>query len=203
MKNSITACRSLCPSLMWLFRVSVARSCYSRGDNKKDRRYANLTDTVDLETRRRTMAAVKSSNTVPEIRLRKALHARGLRYRLQVKGLAGKPDLVFPKHNAVVFVHGCFWHGHDCGACRIPQTNTDYWRKKIAGNVERDTRNLQELSVSGWRIAIVWECALRGQRQRPLEELSQVMLKWFRSNKPFLELRGVMNVNNTGKPSKG
>jgi len=138
------------------------------------------------------MAAVKSWNTVPELRLRKALHARGLRYRLHVKGLAGKPDLVFTKHRAVLFVHGCYWHGHDCGACRIPQTNTEYWVGKIARNVGRDKHSMESLSASGWRTAVVWECALRGPRKQPLEDISDVVFKWLRGDGHFLEIGGVI-----------
>jgi DNA mismatch endonuclease (patch repair protein) len=136
------------------------------------------------------MAAVKSGTTVPELQLRRALHARGLRYRLHVKGLAGKPDLVFPKHRAVLFVHGCFWHGHDCGACRIPQTNREYWTGKIARNVRRDRRNVETLTASGLRIATVWECALRGPRKLPFEEVSDVVFKWLGGGEPLLEVGG-------------
>ncbi len=137
------------------------------------------------------MAAVKSGDTVPEVRLRKALHARGLRYRLHVKGLAGRPDLVFPAHRAVVFVHGCFWHGHDCGACRIPQTNREYWTAKIARNVRRDGESAATLSASGWRVATVWECALRGPRRHPLEHVSEIVFKWLGGRRRSLVVRGV------------
>lgn len=136
------------------------------------------------------MAAVKSGNTVPEVRLGKALHARGLRYRLHVKGLAGSPDLVFPAYRAVVFVHGCFWHGHDCGACRIPQTNREYWTAKIARNVRRDGESVAALLASGWRIATVWECALRGPRKQPLEHVSELVFKWLRGRRRSLSVSG-------------
>lgn len=136
------------------------------------------------------MAAVKSWDTAPEVRLRKALHARGLRYRLHVKGLAGRPDLVFPGRKAVVFVHGCFWHGHDCGACRIPQTNREYWTGKIARNVRRDRESAATLSASGWRVATVWECALRGPRKHSLERISDVVFKWLRDGRRSFDVRG-------------
>jgi DNA mismatch endonuclease (patch repair protein) len=146
------------------------------------------------------MAAVKSGNTVPEISLRKALHARGLRYRLHVRELAGKPDLAFPKFRAVVFVHGCFWHAHDCGACRIPQTNNEYWTRKIARNSIRDAQTRETLRASGWRVAIVWECALRGPRKQSLEQVSETVMKWLRGGSRFLEVRGV--AGGAARPSR-
>ena len=108
------------------------------------------------------MRAVKSSNTKPEMHLRKALHRLGYRYRLNVKTLPGKPDLVFAKHRTVIFVHGCFWHGHNCKrGARAPKTNAKYWREKIAQNKARDQRNQSALTENGWRVIIVWECELR------------------------------------------
>ena len=107
------------------------------------------------------MRAVKSQDTKPELKLRKALHALGFRYRLNVKTLPGKPDLVFPKHRAVIFVHGCFWHGHDCKrGARVPKTNTDYWLAKITRNKERDLTNTAALKKLGWRVITLWECEL-------------------------------------------
>jgi len=107
------------------------------------------------------MRAVKSQDTKPELKLRKTLHALGYRYRLNVKTLPGKPDLVFPKFRTVIFVHGCFWHGHDCKrGARIPKTNTDYWRAKISRNKERDVANATALKKLGWRIIALWECEL-------------------------------------------
>ena len=145
------------------------------------------------------MAAVKSGNTVPELQLRRALHARGLRYRLHVKGLAGKPDLVFPKRRAALFVHGCFWHGHDCGACRIPQTNNEYWTGKIGRNVRRDRQTLETLSASGWRVATVWECALRGPKKLPIEDISDAVFKWLGGDGPRLDIGCASGVNAAGE----
>lgn len=120
------------------------------------------TDVFSPEKRSSIMRAVKSANTKPEIALRKALFALGLRYRLNVKDLPGKPDLVFPKHRAVVFMHGCFWHGHDCArGGRVPKANRDYWRAKISRNKERDAQNTAALSSQGWRVFTVWECELK------------------------------------------
>lgn len=107
------------------------------------------------------MRAVKGADTKPEIALRKALFAKGFRYRLNVKGLPGKPDLVFPKYRAVIFVHGCFWHGHDCArGSRTPKTNRAYWTAKIARNRARDKENTKRLKALGWRVRVIWECRI-------------------------------------------
>ena len=124
---------------------------------------APRTDVFTPEQRSAVMRAVKSSNTKPEIALRKALFALGYRYRLNVKTLPGKPDLVFAKHRTVIFVHGCFWHGHDCKrGRRVPKTNRDYWTAKIARNRARDEKNEAALAALGWRVITVWECELKG-----------------------------------------
>ena len=118
-------------------------------------------DVFSPEKRSAIMRAVKSKDTKPELRLRKALHALGFRYRLNVKDLPGKPDLVFPKHGAVIFVHGCFWHGHSCKrGRRKPKANADYWQEKIAKNRARDFKNNKALTSMGWRVLIVWECEM-------------------------------------------
>ena len=119
-------------------------------------------DVYDAEKRAAVMRAVKGKNTKPEITLRKALFTRGFRYRLNVKDLPGKPDLVFPKYRAAIFVNGCFWHGHDCKrGARTPKTNRDYWIAKIARNQERDKAALSALAELGWRTLTIWECELR------------------------------------------
>src|SRR3546814_19673560 len=112
------------------------------------------------------MAAIKGSHTKPELLIRKALHAAGLRYRLHVKDLPGKPDLVFPRHRAVVFVNGCFWHRHDCHLFKWPATRQDFWREKIGRNVANDEHAIGILTDAGWRVATVWECALKGRTRR-------------------------------------
>jgi DNA mismatch endonuclease (patch repair protein) len=120
------------------------------------------TDVFSKKKRAEIMRAVKARDTGPELKLRKALHARGLRYRLNDRRLPGSPDLVFPKHRAVLFVHGCFWHGHDCArGRRKPKTNAAYWRAKIARNVKRDQEVVAALRRMGWRIKISWECDLQ------------------------------------------
>jgi len=119
-----------------------------------------MKETRDL--RSRIMRAVKATNTAPEIAVRHMAHKMGYRFRLHRGDLPGKPDLVFPKLRKVIFVHGCFWHGHHCArGAREPKANAEYWRKKIQGNWARDARNRAALKVLGWRSAIIWECELK------------------------------------------
>jgi DNA mismatch endonuclease, patch repair protein len=111
------------------------------------------------------MGGIRGKNTKPELSLRKALHARGFRYRLHRKGLPASPDLVFPRYRAVCFIHGCFWHRHPgCRYATTPKTREDFWEAKFAATVERDDRSRTRLLQAGWRVAIVWECSLRGKR---------------------------------------
>lgn len=108
------------------------------------------------------MRAVRSKDTKPELLVRRLAHAMGYRFRLHRKDLPGSPDLVFPGRRSVIFVHGCFWHGHDCRrGARQPKDNADYWRAKVARNMARDARVLNELGEAGWRSMILWECELR------------------------------------------
>jgi len=114
------------------------------------------------EERRRIMQAVKSCNTIPEIRVRRLVHAEGYRYRLHVRLLPGCPDLVFPSRRKVIFVNGCFWHGHTCArGSRVPKANRQYWERKIARNKERDLASLNELEALGWQVLTIWECEMR------------------------------------------
>jgi DNA mismatch endonuclease (patch repair protein) len=123
--------------------------------------------------RSRTMRAVKSKNTSPELYVRRLLHAQGYRYRLHRKDLPGCPDLVFNRRKRVIFVHGCFWHGHGCArGSRVPKSNTEYWRTKVARNRSRDVLAQQQLEASGWKVMAVWECELR-EEATLLERLSQ------------------------------
>lgn len=113
------------------------------------------------------MSRIRARDTKPELLLRRGLHARGFRFRLHRRDLPGRPDLVFPSRHAAVFVHGCFWHGHNCPMCRMPATRPAFWRAKIAGNRARDRKAVAALTALGWRILIVWECALRGPARQP------------------------------------
>jgi DNA mismatch endonuclease (patch repair protein) len=121
-----------------------------------------MTDRLTPVERSRQMARIKGVNTLPELRLRKALHARGLRFRLHVRSLPGRPDVVLPRHRAIVFVHGCFWHRHNgCKLAYKPKSNALFWCKKFAANSARDKRQLRDLASLGWRVVIAWECELR------------------------------------------
>lgn len=116
------------------------------------------------------MRGIRSSNTQPELQVRKALHARGFRYRLNSKELPGRPDIVLPKWKAVIFVHGCFWHAHQgCRYFRIPATRTEFWEQKLTANVARDARQIEQLRAAGWRVLVVWECALKNKNATVLE----------------------------------
>lgn len=138
-------------------------------------------DVVDKTTRSRMMAGIRGRNTKPEMLVRRALHAAGFRYRLHASNLPGKPDLVFPKYNAVILVHGCFWHRHSgCRWCNCPSSNVIFWEGKFSQNVERDARNIKDLLNLGWRIAVVWECAWRRQ---PSEKIAATLGEWLRSSR--------------------
>ena len=112
------------------------------------------------------MSGIRSKNTRPELIVRRMLHAAGYRYRLHDRSLPGKPDLVFAGRKAVIFVNGCFWHGHDCHLFRWPGTRTDFWRDKISTNIRRDRRTRDELAALGWRVGEIWECSLKGRECR-------------------------------------
>ena len=138
------------------------------------------------------MSRVQGKNTKPEKLLRSALHARGLRYRLHVKDLPGRPDMVFSRHRTALFVHGCFWHGHNCSLFRIPETRREFWENKINGNRERDLNASNLLQKSGWRVLTVWECALRGRYRLPVNDLfnrlCQSITSGERTNIEFMEM---------------
>lgn len=117
------------------------------------------------------MAGIGPANTRPEMLVRRGLHALGWRYRLHDRSLPGCPDLVFPSRRAVIFVNGCFWHGHHCHLFKWPKSRIEFWREKIVGNVRRDARRRRELESLGWRVADVWECTLKGRERMPLEQV--------------------------------
>lgn len=121
----------------------------------------SMADTLTPAERSERMSRIRSSDTKPEIVLRKALHKLGFRFRLHGRRLPGKPDIVLPKHRTVIFVHGCFWHRHPgCKVATTPKTNTDFWIDKFDRNQSRDTRNSEALAAAGWRVLVVWECEL-------------------------------------------
>ena len=147
-----------------------------------------MTDVHSPAVRSKNMQAIRSKNTRPEITVRSLLHAAGFRYRLHVSDLPGKPDLVFPKYRAVIMVNGCFWHGHDCKFCKLPSTRIDFWKQKIEKNRANDERSSLALRSAEWRIAIVWECALRKKKADSFENVTQKLSDWLRSLDASMEL---------------
>ncbi len=140
-----------------------------------------MTDVHSKETRSYNMAMIKSKNTKPELLVRKYLFSKGFRYRLNVKGLPGKPDIVLPKYRTVIFIHGCFWHGHEgCKIAHIPQTRPEYWKAKIQKNINRDQTHHANLKNAGWNIMTIWECQLKPQvRQQTLESIELLLQKTY------------------------
>lgn len=121
-----------------------------------------MTDVHDKETRSYNMSRIKGRNTKPEMLVRKFLFSNGFRYRLYDKKLPGKPDIVLPKYKTVIFINGCFWHGHEgCKFFVTPKTRTEWWLEKINGNIENDTVKIQKLKELGWRVIVIWECELK------------------------------------------
>ena len=120
-----------------------------------------MADNHTKEVRSRNMSHIRSTNTKPEEKVRKYLFSKGFRYRKNVRGLPGCPDIVLPKYRSVIFVNGCFWHKHDCPRFVWPSSNQEYWIPKITRNVERDAKNQQTLKAMGWQIITVWECELK------------------------------------------
>lgn len=146
-------------------------------------------DTVDKATRSKIMSKVGQKATGPEMKLRKALFARGLRYRLNVKKLPGSPDIVLPKYKAAIFVHGCFWHRHEgCKYATMPKSRVEFWTEKFQANIERDRRNVEKLLEMGWRVAIVWECGLKGKDVEKINRTVEDIVRWLNSDRPFIEV---------------
>lgn len=130
-----------------------------------------MTDVLTPAQRRLNMSRIRGRDTKPELQLRHGLHAAGLRYRLHPPELPGRPDIVFPRHHAVILVHGCFWHGHDCHLFRMPATRAEFWTTKIRRNQERDERTRRTLLEEGWRVLTVWECAMKGPHRRDMPDV--------------------------------
>lgn len=149
-----------------------------------------MTDVVSPKTRSKMMSGIQGKNTKPEILIRRALHKRGFRYRINVKSLPGKPDLVFPKYKAVIHINGCFWHGHNCHLFKWPSTRPDFWHKKILGTRKRDKENNRELKKLGWRVLTIWECAVKGKNKLSFEKVIVDISDWLIANKTISEIRG-------------
>ncbi len=132
-------------------------------------------DIWDKEGRSKMMSKIRSTNTKPEIKLRKFLFSQGFRYRINDKKLPGKPDIVLSKYKTVIFVHGCFWHGHEgCRRSHIPKSNEQYWITKIAGNLTRDKAHTQALKDLGWNVLVVWECEINNKTKFEVLKISVV-----------------------------
>jgi DNA mismatch endonuclease (patch repair protein) len=142
-------------------------------------------DHLDSHERSMLMAKIKSTNTTPEIKLRKFLFKNGLRYRINVRTIPGTPDIVLPKYRAVIFVHGCYWHQHGCSVYKDPKTNAMFWQNKFRKNKERDFTVSQDLAHTGWRIAVVWECALS---KALYLKTGKIVLRWILSSRKRIEV---------------
>ncbi len=140
------------------------------------------------------MRAIRSKNTAPELVIRKLLFSLGFRFRLHVKNLPGTPDIVLPKYRTAIFVHGCFWHGHDCHLFTLPQTRRDFWQAKIDANRQRDLRSEDMLIRAGWRVLSVWECAIKGRLKQGPDELAEQLASLIRDADPdnfYAEIRHI------------
>jgi len=146
-------------------------------------------DIVNKERRSEMMSGIRSQNTKPELLIRKGLFKLGFRYRINSK-MFGKPDIVLKKYNAVIFIHGCFWHGHiGCENFRIPKSNTTFWVNKIDRNRKRDAEVLNYLHATGWRICIIWECSIRGKSQLSnIDKTINKISKWLTSKRIWIEI---------------
>jgi DNA mismatch endonuclease, patch repair protein len=149
-----------------------------------------LPDIVDPQTRSRMMSGIRGKDTKPELVVRKALHALGFRYRLHPKEAPGKPDFVLSRYRAAVFVHGCFWHGHNCSLFRLPSTRTEFWKAKIDGNRTRDAVVLDRLQEQGYRTLVIWECSFRGPDKIGLEATVSETAGWIKGASLRSEIRG-------------
>lgn len=148
-----------------------------------------MTDIVPPEIRSRMMAGIRGKNTLPEILVRKEMHRRGYRYRLHTSSLPGKPDMVFPRFRVAVFIHGCFWHGHDCALFRLPATRPEFWKEKIEKNRQHDVRVEAGLLAAGWRVAIIHECAVKRRKQADIAAVADRLEQWLiTSDIPSIEI---------------
>jgi DNA mismatch endonuclease, patch repair protein len=136
-----------------------------------------MTDVFTPAKRSAIMASVRGQNTKPEILVRKLVHSLGYRFRLHQKQFPGKPDLVLPRHEKIIFIHGCFWHGHrGCSRAALPSTNTEFWQKKIGANRSRDIKVTRKLGLTGWRVQVIWQC-----QTKDVAKLKQRLLQFLES----------------------
>ena len=157
-------------------RVGREKEAASGWNFRRRRRYASsMTDTLTIAERSRLMAKIRGKNTAPERAVRSLLHRAGYRFRIHVRGLPGTPDIVLPKHRAVVFVHGCFWHRHSgCKIAAMPKSHRKFWAAKFARNVANDRKCRRQLRRRGWRVATIWECQLK-QPERVLAKINRLL----------------------------
>lgn len=149
-----------------------------------------MADVVDKATRSRMMAGIKGKDTRPEVLIRQGLHRRGYRFRLHKKSLPGKPDIVFPCRHAVIMVHGCFWHQHDCHLFKWPSSRQDFWRNKISRNHQKDKETENALLRKGWRVLTVWECAIKGRTRLSIEQVINQCAAWLDTGAQHMEITG-------------
>ncbi len=154
-----------------------------------------MSDIVDPATRSRMMSGIRSTNTKPELLTRHALHKRGLRYTLHSRKIPGKPDLAFISRHAVVFVHGCFWHMHDCSLFKMPKTRQIFWQKKFEANILRDRMVSEALTAGDWRVLVIWECAFRGKSEAEVVSVIDQAEHWVRYGSGNLTIRGAHASN--------
>ncbi len=151
-----------------------------------------MPDVVDKKTRSRMMSGIRGKDTKPELLIRKQLHKLGFRYKLHDRKLPGKPDMVFPKYKAIIFVNGCFWHGHNCHLFKWPSSRVEFWHDKITRTQEKDKENFDALLEKGWRVLKIWECSLKGKEKLPTETVIIKAVEWLKSEQKTGEIRGVI-----------
>jgi len=149
-----------------------------------------MVDVLTTKQRQLNMSRIRGRDTEPEMLIRRGLHARGLRYRLHDRTLPGRPDLVFPKYHTAVFIHGCFWHAHGCRLSKLPATRQDFWKKKLEGNAARDHKAIEALQAGGWRVLVIWECALRGVSRLGESQVFQRAEHFIRGECSLLDIAG-------------
>ena len=156
-----------------------------------------MADSFSPAKRSQIMSSIRDRDTKPELLIRKGLHTKGFRYVLNDRRLPGKPDIVFPRYKSVIFINGCFWHGHSCHLFRWPASNQEYWKPKISRTIERDIGNLRSLRKSGWRVLTIWECAFRGKTRLSIETVIETASKWLVSDLEQIDIKGNGNVNDS------
>lgn len=136
------------------------------------------------------MSGIQGKNTKPEVLVRSSLHRLGFRFRIHYNKLPGRPDIALPKYRALILVHGCFWHGHNCHLFKWPKTNSQFWQEKIESNKERDAAHRSLYREKGWKTVVVWECAIKGKHRLPVNSLLEELSCWIESCQGDRELSG-------------